>query len=49
MLKDESGASLLEYILIVCLASIAAIAALTTMGNKINDTFLSNDANQIPG
>jgi Flp pilus assembly pilin Flp len=49
MLKDERGASLLEYIIIVCLASIAAIAALSSMGNKVNNTFLSNDANQIPG
>jgi pilus assembly protein Flp/PilA len=49
MLKDERGASLLEYIIIVCLASIAAIAALSTLGNKVNTTFLGNSSNQMPG
>ena len=49
MLMDERGASLLEYIIIIACASIAAIAALSGLGGKVNNTFLSNDANQIPG
>ncbi len=49
MLKDERGASLLEYIIIVCLASIAALAALSTLGNKVNTTLLGNSSNQMPG
>jgi Flp pilus assembly pilin Flp len=49
MLKDESGASILEYVLIISLASIAAFAALHTLGNKVNTTLLGNSANQIPG
>jgi Flp pilus assembly pilin Flp len=49
MLRDERGASLIEYVLIIAFVSIAAVAALSHMGSTVNNQFLSNDANQIPG
>ena len=38
-LNDESGATAIEYGLIAALISIAAIAALTTVGSKLTTTF----------
>ena len=37
--KDESDATAIEYGLIASLISIAAIAALTTVGSKLSATF----------
>ena len=37
--KDESGATAIEYGLIASLISIAAIAAFTTVGSKLSATF----------
>jgi pilus assembly protein Flp/PilA len=37
--KDESGATAIEYGLIVSLISIAAIAAFTSVGTKLSATF----------
>ena len=48
---DESGASAIEYALIAALVSVAAVAALTSVGNSLNSIFgipsnsLSNAAN----
>ncbi len=36
---DESGATAIEYGLIAALVSVAAIGALTTMGNSLNTMF----------
>ncbi len=36
---DESGATAIEYGLIAALVSVAAIGALTTMGNTLNALF----------
>ncbi len=36
---DESGATAIEYGLIAALVSVAAIGALTTMGNVLNTMF----------
>ena len=36
---DESGATAIEYGLIAALVSVAAISALTTMGNSLNTMF----------
>ncbi len=36
---DESGATAIEYGLIAALASVAAIGALTTLGNELNNIF----------
>ena len=48
VITDESGVSILEYALIISMASIAAIGALIALGNKVNTTFLNNAAGQIP-
>lgn len=39
VLKDESGATAIEYGLIAALVSVAAIGALTAMGTSLNTMF----------
>jgi pilus assembly protein Flp/PilA len=39
ILKDDSGATAIEYGLIAALVSVAAIAALTTMGSSLKAMF----------
>jgi pilus assembly protein Flp/PilA len=39
LLKDESGATAIEYGLIAALVSVAAITALTAMGSSLQDMF----------
>ena len=41
LIKDESGATAIEYGLIAALVSVAAIGALTAMGESLNTMFLS--------
>ena len=38
-LKDESGATAIEYGLIAALISVALIAGATTLGTSLKDTF----------
>ncbi len=38
-MKDESGATAIEYGLIAALISVALIAGATTLGNSLNSTF----------
>jgi pilus assembly protein Flp/PilA len=38
-LKDESGATAIEYGLIAALVSVAIIAALSTLGSNLGTTF----------
>ncbi|MFC5760106.1 Flp family type IVb pilin [Rhizobium sp. GCM10022189] len=38
-LKDESGATAIEYGLIAALISVALVAGASTLGTKIGDTF----------
>ncbi|MDE1990939.1 MAG: Flp family type IVb pilin [Rhizobiaceae bacterium] len=40
-LKDESGATAIEYGLIAALISVAIIAGATTLGNSLSTTFNS--------
>lgn len=40
-LKDESGATAIEYGLIASLIAVAIITAATTLGTNISDTFNS--------
>jgi pilus assembly protein Flp/PilA len=40
-LKDESGATAIEYGLIAALVSVAIIATLTLVGNALNQTFVA--------
>ena len=37
--KDEGGASLVEYVLLVALIALAVIAAVIFLGGTINDKF----------
>ena len=39
VLKDDSGATAIEYGLIAALVSVAAIGALTAMGSSLNTMF----------
>lgn len=39
LLRDESGATAIEYGLIAALVSVAAIGALQAMGGSLNDIF----------
>ncbi len=39
LIKDESGATAIEYGLIAALVSVAAIGALTAMGTSLNTMF----------
>ncbi len=39
LIRDESGATAIEYGLIAALVSVAAIAALTAMGASLNTMF----------
>lgn len=38
-MKDESGATAIEYGLIAALIAVAAIAAMTAVGDGLNETF----------
>lgn len=38
-LKDESGASMVEYAILVALISVAAIAIIAVLGTEINNAF----------
>ena len=44
LLKDESGATAIEYGLIAALISIAIIVILQSLGGKLNNTFTTIDA-----
>ena len=46
--KNESGATAIEYGLIAALIAVAAIGAMTALGNSLNNLFtgVSNDLSQ---
>ncbi len=41
LLRDEAGATAIEYGLIAALIAVALITALGTLGNNLSDTFSS--------
>ena len=47
MLKNEKGATAIEYGLIAALIAVAAIGAMTSLGGKLSNTFnkVSNNMN----
>jgi pilus assembly protein Flp/PilA len=46
MLKNDDGATAIEYGLIAALIAVAAITALGTIGNNLNKTFTNVGANR---
>jgi len=46
-MKDESGATAIEYGLIAALVAVAIAAVLPGLGNKLKNTF-GNVSNQLP-
>ncbi|MBM3623255.1 MAG: Flp family type IVb pilin [Alphaproteobacteria bacterium] len=46
ILKDEQGATAIEYGLIAALISVAAITAFTAVGTKLSD-MMTNTANKL--
>lgn len=44
-LNDESGATMVEYAILVALISIAAIVVIAAVGVKINSTFQKVNSN----
>ncbi|MCJ7421835.1 Flp family type IVb pilin [Sphingomicrobium astaxanthinifaciens] len=46
MLKNDKGATAIEYGLIAALIAVAAIAAMTSIGSELGSTF-NNVANQL--
>jgi pilus assembly protein Flp/PilA len=45
LIKDESGATAIEYGLIAALVSVAAITAFTTVGSKLSGMMSNTAAN----
>lgn len=43
LIRDEAGATAIEYGLIAALIAVAAIAAMSSLGNNLSNTF--NDVN----
>ena len=43
LIRDENGATAIEYGLIAALIAVAAIAAMSSLGNNLSNTF--NDVN----
>jgi pilus assembly protein Flp/PilA len=41
MFKEEEGATMVEYALMLALIAIVAVGAITTIGGKANNTFTS--------
>jgi pilus assembly protein Flp/PilA len=41
LLRDEQGATAIEYGLIAALIAIAAITAMTALGGELNETFVN--------
>jgi pilus assembly protein Flp/PilA len=39
LVRDEEGASLVEYVLLVALIAVVCIAAITLLGNSARDKF----------
>lgn len=46
LLRDERGATAIEYGLIAALIAVAAITAMTSIGTKLGDTF-NNVSNKL--
>ncbi|MBY0343946.1 MAG: Flp family type IVb pilin [Sphingomonadales bacterium] len=47
--RDEQGATAIEYGLIAALIAVAAITAMTSLGGTLSGTFANVDAKMQPG
>lgn len=46
--RHQEGQTLVEYVMVVALVSIAAMAMLTFLGNRINNNYYENFNNTLP-
>ena len=49
LVRDEQGASAIEYGLIAALIAVAAITAMTNLGSTLSGTFTNVDTNMTKG
>ncbi len=49
LIRDEQGATAIEYGLIAALIAVAAITAMTTLGDTLEETFTEVDAEMQEG
>lgn len=49
LIRDEQGATAIEYGLIAALIAVAAITAMTTLGDTLEETFLEVDSEMQAG
>ena len=49
LVRDEQGATAIEYGLIAALIAVAAITAMTSLGSTLSGTFANVDAKMQPG
>jgi pilus assembly protein Flp/PilA len=49
LVRDEQGATAIEYGLIAALIAVAAITAMTSLGGTLSGTFANVDAKMQPG
>lgn len=49
LVRDEQGATAIEYGLIAALIAVAAIAAMTSLGSTLSATFANVDSNMQAG
>ena len=47
LLRDEEGATMVEYALILALIAVVCIAVVTALGTKVRNTF-SSSSNALP-
>ena len=45
LIRDEAGATAIEYGLIAALIAVAAVSAMSTLGGKLNSTFNNVSSN----
>lgn len=49
LVRDEQGATAIEYGLIAALIAVAAITAMTNLGGTLSDTFTKVESEMQPG
>ncbi len=49
LVRDEQGATAIEYVLIAALIAVAAITAMTNLGSTLSGTFTNVNTNMTKG